>query len=136
MGNWRREMQRGGRHGGHTVRRAPSGDLTARAWPFGHGLGSAEWCEPNLVVDHGGGLPGFGSYIAMFPEHGFAFVGAANLTYSAPDIYQAAQQALATLPARKVRPAVELSRAHDAVGKLLARWDAQVAEASFDRTAF
>jgi len=134
--NSRREMQRGWRHGGLTVRRAPSGDLNARAWSYGYGLGSAEWCEANLVVAHGGGLPGFGSYIAMFPEHGFAFVGAANLTYSAPDIYEAAQRALAKLPARGVRPAPELSRAHDAVGKLLARWDAQVAEGGFDRTTF
>jgi hypothetical protein len=68
--------------------------------------------------------------------HGFAFVGAANLTYSAPDIYEAAQRALATLPAREVPPAPGLSRAHDAVGKLLAQWDAKVSEASFDRTAF
>ena len=133
----RREMQRGWRHTGLTVRRAAGGDLNARAVSYGYGLGASEWCEDTgLVVTHGGGLPGFGSYIAMFPEHGFAFVGAANLTYSAPDIYEAAQRALAALPARPVRPVPELSRAHEAVGKLLERWDAQLAQASFDRTAF
>jgi len=133
----RREMQRGWRHVGLTVRRSAGGDLNSRAVAYGYGLGSADWCEDaGLAVAHGGGLPGFGSYIAMFPEHGFAFVGAANLTYSAPDIYEAAQRALAALPARAVRPAPELSRAHDAVGKLLERWDPELAQASFDRTAF
>jgi CubicO group peptidase (beta-lactamase class C family) len=132
----RREMQQAARHSSLEV--APGDPLRARARGYGYGLGAHESCDFDRIVSHGGGLPGFGSTLVLLPDRGIAFVGATNLTYTAPDpwppLVLLAQKG--AIPAREVRPARELVEAHDAVAALLERWDPAVAQARFDRTAW
>ncbi|MFL5309346.1 MAG: serine hydrolase domain-containing protein [Myxococcales bacterium] len=132
----RREMQQPARHASLEV--APGDPLRARARGYGYGFGAHESCDFDRIVSHGGGLPGFGSVIALLPERGVALVGATNLTYTAPDPWPAlvllAQKG--AIPERQVRPAPELSQATQAVAALLEEWDPALAQARFDRTAW
>ena len=132
----RREMQQAARHVGLEI--APGDPLRARARGHGYGFGAHESCDFERIVSHGGGLPGFGSVLALLPERGVAFVGGTNLTYTAPDPWPAlvllAQKG--AIPPRRVRPAPELSQALAAVAALLEQWDPALAQARFDRTAW
>jgi CubicO group peptidase (beta-lactamase class C family) len=132
----RREMQQAARHASLEI--APGDPLRARSRGYGYGLGSHESCDFDRIVSHGGGLPGFGSVLALLPDRGVALVGATNLTYTAPDPWPAlvllAQKG--AIPKRQVRPAPELSQAQQAVASLLDQWDAALAQARFDRTAW
>ena len=49
---------------------------------YGYGLRISADCRFDHVVGHGGGLPGFGSYMAWLPEHGVGMFAMANLTYA------------------------------------------------------
>ena len=132
----RREMQQAARHSGLEV--APGDPLRARSRGYGYGLGSHESCDFDRIVSHGGGLPGYGSVLALLPDRGVALVGATNLTYTAPDPWPAllllAQKG--AIPKRQVRPAPELSQAQEAIAALLDQWDPALAQARFDRTAW
>jgi CubicO group peptidase (beta-lactamase class C family) len=50
---------------------------------YGYGLGMRSDCHGVRRSAHTGGLPGFGSNIQMFPDHGVALISFANLTYAA-----------------------------------------------------
>jgi len=132
----RREMQQAARHIGLEI--APGDPLRARARGYGYGFGAHESCDFDRIVSHGGGLPGSGSVLVLLPERGVAFVGATNLTYTAPDPWPAlvllAQKG--AIPQRQMRPAPELSQALEAVAGLLQQWDPALAQARFDRTAW
>ncbi len=132
----RREMQQEARHVGLEI--APGDPLRARARGYGYGFGAHESCDFDRIVSHGGGLPGFGSVLVLLPERGVAFVGATNLTYTAPDPWPAlvllAQKG--AIPPRQMRPAPELLQALEAVAALLEQWDPALAQARFDRTAW
>jgi len=132
----RREMQQAMRHVALT--QVPGDPLRARATGYGYGLGAHESCDFDRIVSHTGGLPGFGAVFVLLPERGIAFVGATNLTYTAPDVWPAAVLLLkkGAIPEREVRPAVELDTAQRAVASLLESWDAPLAESRFDRTAW
>jgi serine-type D-Ala-D-Ala carboxypeptidase/endopeptidase len=79
------------------------------------------------MVTHGGGLPGWGSWIVMLPDYGVAIVALANLTYKGPAT--PARQALAAmlasggLTARATRPAPALLAARAGANRLLSSWD-------------
>ena len=51
---------------------------------YGYGLRIASDCRFEHIVSHGGGLPGFGSYMAWLPEYGVGMFAMATLTYSGP----------------------------------------------------
>jgi CubicO group peptidase (beta-lactamase class C family) len=51
---------------------------------YGYGLRVTADCRFAHIVGHGGGLPGFGSYMAWLPEHGVGIFAMATLTYSGP----------------------------------------------------
>lgn len=50
---------------------------------YGYGLGVRTDCHGVRRLAHTGGLPGFGSNIQLFPDHGVAMISFANLTYAA-----------------------------------------------------
>ena len=130
----RREMQQAVRD--VALVQVPGDKLPARATGYGYGLDADETCDFDHIVSHTGGLPGFGSILVMLPERGVAFVGATNLTYTAPDVWPAAVllNGRGAIPERAVRPAVELETAERAVASLLEQWDKNAAQARFDRT--
>jgi CubicO group peptidase (beta-lactamase class C family) len=51
---------------------------------YGYGLRVSADCRFNHIVGHGGGLPGFGSYMAWLPEYGVGMFAMANRTYAGP----------------------------------------------------
>jgi CubicO group peptidase (beta-lactamase class C family) len=132
----RREMQQAARH--VALLQVPGDPLRARATGYGFGLGAHESCDFDRIVSHTGGLPGFGAVLALLPERGIGFVGATNLTYTAPDAWTAAALLFkkGAIPQRETRAAVDLQTAQQAVSSLLEHWDAGLAETRFDRTAW
>src|SRR5882724_9660171 len=66
-----------------SMRRA-DGRLDATASGYGYGLRVSSDCRFEHIVGHGGGLPGFGSYMAWLPEYGVGMFAMATLTYSGP----------------------------------------------------
>ena len=49
---------------------------------YSMGLGISRHCDAGLVLTHGGGFPGFGSYLAMMPDSGLGVFAFANRTYA------------------------------------------------------
>jgi CubicO group peptidase (beta-lactamase class C family) len=51
---------------------------------YGYGLRISADCRFSHIVGHGGGLPGFGSYMAWLPDYGVGMFAMANRTYAGP----------------------------------------------------
>jgi hypothetical protein len=66
-----------------TVQRADA-ILQAAETGYGYGLRVSSDCRFEHIVGHGGGLPGFGSYMAWLPDYGVGIFAMANLTYVGP----------------------------------------------------
>lgn len=120
-----REMQRVWRTSGM---QATKENVVARG--YGYGLAVSQTCVFERVVAHGGGLPGFGSYMMWLPERGVGMFAMVNLTYSGPSgpMMEALRllEARGAIPARKwpVTPALELTR--KGLLQLWEKWDDQV----------
>jgi CubicO group peptidase (beta-lactamase class C family) len=80
-----------------------NGKLQASESGYGFGLRVTSDCRFEHIVAHGGGLPGFGSYMAWLPDYGVGMFAMATLTYSGPSapISQAWDAMLATGGLRK-----------------------------------
>ena len=117
-----REMQRLQRQSNFRVEptRATSGG-------YGYGLGVSTDCRFAHIVGHGGGLPGFGSYMMWLPEYGVGMVGLTNLTYQGPGAFISdAFDLLAktgALEPRQVPPSPVLVSIRDSIAQLWSRWD-------------
>jgi CubicO group peptidase (beta-lactamase class C family) len=61
-----------------------NGALRASESGYGFGLRVTSDCRFEQIVAHGGGLPGFGSYMAWLPDYGVGMFAMATLTYSGP----------------------------------------------------
>jgi CubicO group peptidase (beta-lactamase class C family) len=61
-----------------------NGVLQASEGGYGFGLRVSSDCRFEHIVGHGGGLPGFGSYMAWLPDYGVGMFAMATLTYSGP----------------------------------------------------
>jgi CubicO group peptidase (beta-lactamase class C family) len=74
-----------------------------QAQTYGMGFRVAQDCDLGLTLAHGGGYPGYGSYLLLLPEHGDAIFALANRTYAGPSppVWQAA---LALQEQRVMRP--------------------------------
>jgi hypothetical protein len=132
-----REMNRMWRmNGGVNVRRsAPDQPLQARVAGYGYGLGISADCRFDHIVGHGGGLPGFGSYMIWLPDYGVGLFAMTNLTYSAPSA--ALDEALtvlkrtAALKTRELAPAPILTKMQKDLFALWNEWK----QADADRIA-
>ncbi|HEX6973366.1 MAG TPA: serine hydrolase domain-containing protein [Vicinamibacterales bacterium] len=83
--------------------RVVDGQVRASETGYGFGLRVTSDCRFEHIVAHGGGLPGFGSYMAWLPDYGVGIFAMATLTYSGPSepIGQAWDALLATGGLRK-----------------------------------
>jgi hypothetical protein len=56
------------------------------------GFRVAQDCDLGLTLGHGGGYPGYGSYLLLLPEYGVGIFAFANRTYAGPSlpVWQAA----------------------------------------------
>lgn len=61
-------------------------DKCVHAIAYGMGLRATPDCELGLTLFHGGGYPGYGSFVVLAPETGTAAFAFANRTYQAPSV--------------------------------------------------
>lgn len=98
---------------------APADDKCVHAVAYGMGLRASPDCDLGLTLAHGGGYPGYGSFIVLAPEMGTAAFGFANRTYQAPAV-PVWQSLWAMARAGAIRPAEtpvssEVAAMHEAV---------------------
>jgi len=119
--------------------RLADGKLRAAGTGYGFGLRVASDCRFEHIVAHGGGLPGFGSYMEWLPDYGVGMFAMATLTYSGPSrpISQAWDALVATggLRPREWPPTPRQIEIRDHIVNLWKRWDdaeaTQVAAVNF-----
>ncbi|MCW5983061.1 MAG: beta-lactamase family protein [Bryobacteraceae bacterium] len=129
-----REMQSPWRPSAFFAERpSPEAPLRAVSSAYGYGLGVSRDCRFSQIVGHGGGLPGFGSYMQWLPEYGVGLFAMANLTYSAPSapIGEALDilRKTGALQPRQLPPSPALLSTRDAIFRLWRDWNARDAEA-------
>jgi CubicO group peptidase (beta-lactamase class C family) len=109
-----------------TAQRA-NGTVQASETGYGFGLRVTSDCRFEQIVAHGGGLPGFGSYMAWLPEYGVGMFAMATLTYSGPSepMSQAWDAMLKTggLRRRELAPTALQTSMRDHIFNLWKRWD-------------
>ena len=110
-----------------------AGELSPQVVGYGYGW---RWTRDGagvITVGHSGGLPGFGSQHAFYPEHGVAVLSFANLTYAGTGAVNSRVGALliekAKLPRRTLPPSAMLRTRTAQVARLVQTWDAQLADA-------
>ena len=64
--------------------RGGNGTIQASISGYGYGLRVSSDCRFEKMVGHGGGLPGFGSYMQWLPDYGVGMFAMATLTYAGP----------------------------------------------------
>jgi CubicO group peptidase (beta-lactamase class C family) len=109
-----------------------NGVLQASESGYGLGLRVTSDCRFEHIVGHGGGLPGFGSYMAWLPEYGVGMFAMATLTYSGPaEAISLAWDAMSKTGGLKKRelPATPLqTRMREHILNLWKKWDDQEAK--------
>ncbi|MGH7701986.1 MAG: serine hydrolase domain-containing protein, partial [Gemmatimonadales bacterium] len=109
-----------------TVKRV-NGALQASETGYGYGLRVTSDCRFETIVAHGGGLPGFGSYMAWLPDYGVGMFAMATLTYSGPSepMSEAWDILLKTggLRRRELPPTPLQSQMREHIFNLWKRWD-------------
>ena len=109
-----------------------NGTLRASETGYGFGLRVTSDCRFEQIVAHGGGLPGFGSYMAWLPDYGVGMFAMTTLTYSGPSepISQAWDAMLKTggLRKRELPPTTLQTEMRDRILNLWRRWDDSVAK--------
>ena len=108
---------------------------TVVAMGYGFGTFVRSDMELGTVVAHSGGYPGFGSHMRWHPASGVGVVVLGNRTYFpalkiGDQMLRASVRAEAA-PIRRLTPAPALEVARDAVERLLAAWDDDLAAATF-----
>jgi CubicO group peptidase (beta-lactamase class C family) len=103
------------------------GALQAAESGYGYGLRISSDCRFEHIVGHGGGLPGFGSYMAWLPDYGVGMFAMADLTYVGPSepISQAWDVLLKTggLQKREWQASPNLSEMRGHIWHLWKSWD-------------
>lgn len=121
-----REMNHLWRPANLTVRLV-DGAIQANATGYGYGLSIRSDCRFEQIVGHGGGLPGFGSYMLWLPDYGIGLFAMANLTYAGPaePINQALDVFIKTggLQKRELPASPVLASTRDHIVNLWKAWD-------------
>jgi serine-type D-Ala-D-Ala carboxypeptidase/endopeptidase len=79
-----REMAHGLNFPWRSQRPGTSTPACTQATTYGMGLRVSQDCAAGLTLAHGGGYPGYGSYMLLLPEHGLGIFLFANRTYAGP----------------------------------------------------
>ncbi len=123
-----REMQRAWRTDSFSVRRtSPEEPVRAASSGYGYGLRISADCRFRHIVGHGGGLPGYGSYMVWLPEYGVGIFAMDNLTYASPraacdEVFDLLRKTGALQP-RRLPASPALEQARSSLLRLWARWD-------------
>ena len=104
-----------------------NGKVQASETGYGFGLRVTTDCRFEHIVGHGGGLPGFGSYMAWLPDYGVGMFAMATLTYAGPAeaVSRAWDTLLATggLQRRELPPSPILRSMRERIWELWQFWD-------------
>jgi CubicO group peptidase (beta-lactamase class C family) len=128
-----REMQQLWRPAAASVTRDPaSGAIQLTSGGYAFGLRVSQTCSFRYIVEHSGGLPGFGSIMRWLPDYGVGIVAFGNLTYTgwgrvagqALDIMAKSGGLLPRMP----QPSDALTNARTAVSRLVVQWDDRLAD--------
>ncbi|MFN0183246.1 MAG: serine hydrolase domain-containing protein [Aquabacterium sp.] len=108
-------------------RQGPAGVGPRRAAVYAMGLTAVADADLGLYLSHGGGYPGYGSYMMLLPEHGVGLFAFANRTYSGP-ARPVAEAALKLMAAGALKPratavSAALASASQAVVTIFGRGD-------------
>ena len=99
---------------------------------YGYGLFAGYAAGLGRIVQHAGGLPGFGSHMAWLPDRDLGVIALANSTYASavPIALQLLRHVVARADAspRRVHPAPALTAAREGATRLLQRWDDALAD--------
>ena len=102
-----------------------------QAAAYGMGMRVAQDCEVGLTLAHGGGYPGYGSYVLLLPEHGIGIFAFSNRTYAGPSsaVWDAAMalHRAGALQGRRLPVSDALARAYAAAGAIYRRGDVAAA---------
>jgi len=79
-----RELAQGSNFPQLGIRPGTLGRGCPQAQTYGMGLRVANDCELGLTLAHGGGYPGYGSFVLLIPEQGVGIFAFANRTYAGP----------------------------------------------------
>ena len=127
-----REMAQGSNFVSPRSRTGADGQPCAGAGAYGMGLQANTDCELGVFLAHGGGYPGYGSYMILMPERGTGLFAFSNRTYagpSAPLIEAAATLVRGGLaPVRPTATSAILAERYADLGRIWAAGDVSVAE--------
>lgn len=123
-----REMQQAARAVPAVVNRQTiDAPLDLNVGAYAYGLRIQQDCRFTYMVQHGGGLPGYGSYERWLPDYGVGLIAFGNLTYSGfvPLFNEALDAMLKTgaLKHRVVQPSPALLQAKADISSLINQWD-------------
>lgn len=128
-----REMQQAWRSGGpaYAMREAITAPLQLTVTSYGYGLLVAQDCRSAHIVQHGGGLPGYGSLMRWLPDYGVGIIALGNVTYAGwrPLFDELLGTMLSTgaLQKRSAVPSPALLQAQKDVTSLMMKWDETLA---------
>lgn len=107
--------------------RGGSGTIQASQSGYGYGLRITTDCRFEKMVGHGGGLPGFGSFMQWLPDYGVGMFAMTTLTYAGPsEAINASWDVMAKTGGLRPREWVATARQtemRDHVFNLWQRWD-------------
>ena len=96
----------------------PGGQGCPLAAAYAMGFTVAQDCDLGTTLTHGGGYPGYGSFLLLLPDHGIGVFAFANRTYAGPSlpVYRAALelQAAELLSGRPVQVSEALAATYAA----------------------
>lgn len=108
---------------------ATGGDDCVMAGGYAMGLSVTVHCKAGILLGHGGGFPGYGTYVLMSPEQGWAVFAFTNHTYSGPGkvVWEAAAHLIDSVhfagDGHYLEPDADLTRAYAAVQEIYRRGD-------------
>jgi CubicO group peptidase (beta-lactamase class C family) len=128
-----REMHQTGVHSGlNASAKSLAGEPLPSVSTYGNGLGWSIDSRGTIRVGHSGGLPGFGSNWRFYPDHGFAVMSFANLTYAGTGAVNSRVGAIlvekAGLPRRTLPVPPLLEKRKLQVAELLQKWNPALAD--------
>lgn len=112
------------------------------AGAYGMGLSVTAHCTAGLLLSHGGGFPGYGTYVLMSPEQGWGIFVFANHTYAGPSsvAWEAAAKLIASGHFRNdtypLQPDAELIRAYKAIKNIYRELDIAGSDLRFANNFF
>lgn len=118
-----RELAQGSNFPRLRVRSGGNPQGCPQALTYGMGMAVAIDCDLGFTLGHGGGYPGFGSYVLLLPNRGVGIFAFANRTYAGPSaaVWNAAialEKVGLLGRERAVAVSADLARAYSAAGAI------------------